>query len=141
MATNLERIKQYRIMLLAIVLWREARGEGRDGMVAVACVIRNRMRAGWYGRSLHRNITAKNQFTSISVAGDPNLRAWPTEDDPTIVTAVEVSDAILYGNAPDITGGALYYEHPAAANSEWFRLNVRERLQVTARIGRQVFYA
>jgi len=125
--------------LLALVMWREARGEGLEGMRAVAHVIRNRVfmwHKGWI-----EVITAKNQFSSMASKGDGQLVMWPQDGDQDFEVAKRVARAVLTGLDQDLTKGAVYYENPQVATSAWFINNVRKRRPKVAEIGRHVFYA
>ena len=143
-----EVLRMYETSMLAVCIWREARGEGANGMRAVACVIRNRARAGWRGGSWVGNIVAPNQFTSMKVRGDNMLVQWPRPDiNPrplADVFAFEIADSFFTGDPPDITGGALYFRNPQSATSAWFEREIVQKPGVhpeTARIGNHVFYA
>ena len=132
--------RAYETVMLALVMWREARGEGRDGMRAVGHVVRNRHKAGW--GSVVECIVKKNQFTSMSVPGDSQLTRWPKVSE--FLDTLHDAQRILDDSDPDITGGALYYENPDVATSAWFINNVRLNTvehPSTATIGRHVFYA
>lgn len=129
----------YLKVLFALLIWREARSEGVKGMTAVGCVVRNRVQARW--GSWFKCMTAKNQFTSISVKGDPQLTLWPPPTDSQWAEAMSIASRVYDGLETDVTGGALYYENPTTATSAWFANNVRDVRPVTARIGQHVFYA
>lgn len=107
----------YDTFLLALTMRREARGEGRDGMRAVAHVIRNRHKAGW--GTIYDCITRKNQFTSMSVPGDGQLTHWPKPVD--FLNTLHDAKRVLDGQDGDMTEGALYYYNPATATSTWFK--------------------
>ena len=130
----------YATVALALCMWREARGEGLEGMRAVAHVVRNRHLGGW--GSLVQVITAPKQFSSMSLRGDTQTTAWPSDTDGSFAAALLMADQMLSGTpGPDPTGGALYYENKAVATSEWFIKNVRNRMRQTATIGNHTFYA
>jgi N-acetylmuramoyl-L-alanine amidase len=58
--------------LLALAIYREARGEDLAAKIAVGCVIRNRVQhPSWYGRSWFEVITKPYQFSSFNL-GEPN---------------------------------------------------------------------
>lgn len=129
----------YDAFLLALALYREARGEGQRGMEAVACVVRNRVET--WGGGYYRQLTGRNQFSAMSVVGDPQTVVWPAPSDRAWKMAQAIAGATLTGVLQDVTGGALFYENPAAATSAWFVRNVRNKRPKTATIGRHVFYA
>lgn len=129
--------------LLALTMWREARGEPDPGMLAVGCVVRNRVarnhQATWIG-----TMTAPHQFTSISVIGDSQTVRWPSLPSPAWERAWGLSGAIMGvsgGPVDDPTGGATFYRNPATATSGWFDHQVATgKLQETVTIGNHVFY-
>ena len=134
--------RAYEAVMLALVMWREARGEGRDGQRAVGHVVRNRAKAGW--GSVVECIVKKNQFTSMSVPGDGQLTKWPTLSDGRFREALEDAQRILDGSDGDLTGGALYYANLEVATSGWFFEHIvgdPVGHPVTATIGRHTFFA
>lgn len=94
--------------LLALCVWREARGEPDDGMLGVAHSVLNRVaRPGWWGSTIHSVILQPAQYASFS-ADDPNNVLWPLEADETWHASKRAAqDAI--GGAPDPTDGATNY--------------------------------
>lgn len=139
----------YPEFLLALVMWREARGEGEAGMRAVGHVIRNRVFDGqgdW-----HKVITAPLQFTSMNppktkegFPKDGQTALFPKSDDLRWISAVEAAHKIFSGQDQDITGGALYYanlEH--IDKGGWFEVTILSdpaKFPQTAVIGRHTFY-
>jgi hypothetical protein len=124
--------------LLALVTWREARGEGNAGMRAVMHVIANRVKA-W--RSTYAAvICGKDQFSSMSVLGDPGTIAWPAPADPEFLFCFELAETIEGDSDPTL--GSLYYENPTLARSPWFQTHVVDDpgYELKATIGRQNFY-
>jgi spore germination cell wall hydrolase CwlJ-like protein len=129
--------------MLALVLWREARNQSREGIRAVGHVIRNRVNAGW--GDWIQVITAKNQFTSISHPGDPQLTLYPRSGDAAYLTILSLVDGIYDGSDADLTSGALYYWNPQTSDPQgWFASHIvadpAAHPQVAA-IGAHVFYA
>jgi hypothetical protein len=106
--------------LLAKTLQAEAGNQGIGGMLAVGSVIRNRM---GQGGSLSDVILAPAQFSAWNKVtgavggeqGQDMAALKPSED------AYAAADAILSGNAPDITGGATHYYNPSISNPAWGR--------------------
>lgn len=119
--------------ILALVVWREARGEGHDGMRAVAHVIYNRVQAGhtdWASI-----IEAKWQFSSLTAPGDPMLVQWPKPPDPAFEDAMSIVDLIYNGNDFDLTYGATHYFNPNVVKPAW-----AASLTKVASIGHHDFY-
>ena len=128
--------------LLALCLWREARGEGEDGMRAVACVVMNRVKAKW--GTLQKVILGKNQFTSMSVPSDSQFTLQPKANDKLYKIASEIAEEAIAGELEDTTKGALYYANLKIATSGWFFKNIvgkpKEHPE-TVQIGRHSFFA
>jgi len=60
--------------LLALMLWREARGESDEAKIAVAHTVVNRVaHPGWWGRTVDDVIAKKWQYSSMTDPGDPQL--------------------------------------------------------------------
>jgi spore germination cell wall hydrolase CwlJ-like protein len=69
--------------LLALVCWREARGEPADGQVALCYSIMNRVRnPSWWGDSVASVVWKKWQYSSMTDPNDPQHRPEPRPDDP-----------------------------------------------------------
>ena len=126
--------------LWALCLWREARGEGVDGMRAVAWVILNRSRK--WGRSIHDIIMEPNQFTSMTVDSHPPN---PQPDDLQMAEAEGiVNDLFSLRDTVDPTGGAVYYGNLHTATSGWFFRNIVDdkiKHPQTTTIGHHTFFA
>jgi N-acetylmuramoyl-L-alanine amidase len=123
---------------LARTIWGEARGEGYDGMQAVANVVMNRVHAGTFpgGYSITGVCRAPRQFSCWN-PGDPNLQPMlsVSSSNPQFQTAMQIAQEAVAGTLPDITNGATYYHSTSIATpSSW-----GDKTQV-ASIGNQVFY-
>lgn len=138
METNFVNWQDYNTSLLAVVAYREARGEGPEGIRAVMNVIKNRVNAGWGDWS--KVITGRNQFTSISVPGNSQTVIWPAKPDPIFDTCMAIATDVMAGTSADNTGGALYYGNPRDITSSWFINNVVNKRPKTASIGLHDFY-
>lgn len=130
-------LDDYNKSLLAICMWREARGEGPDGMRAVGCVIRNRVN-DWKLRWA-TVIIGHNQFASMTVKGDPETVLWPGPGDAQLV--LTIADEIYAGTHLDITGGAHYYANEAYITSDWYAQHVIASPEhpVTVILGKHTF--
>jgi N-acetylmuramoyl-L-alanine amidase len=102
--------------MLALTLWREARGEGSEGMLAVACVVRNRVlknKSNYYAE-----VIKPWQFSSITAKGDPELALWPWVNDPSWGNAETIASGVIGGVLVDPTGGATLYWNPKGISSD-----------------------
>lgn len=113
--------------ILALTLWREARGEGREGMYAVLCVIRNR------GGDLIAQVEKKWQFSSLTAPGDPMLVQWPLVGDPQFTVSMDLVTNVA--TLPDITNGATHYFNPSVVLPTWAKSMTK-----VASIGHHDFY-
>lgn len=123
----------YKWVLLALCLWREARGCSHDQKRAVAHVITNRASGlnpkQYGGPSLVGVVTAPYQFTSISPPHSSvtsfaewiNATTWPQESDLNWAECCSIADSIGKGtDGPDPTNGANhYYTEPISAVPVW----------------------
>ena len=122
--------------IAARTVWGEARGEGFDGMVAVAHVIVNRAeKGGWRGDTLKR-VCLKNWQFSCWNKSDPNrskLEGLPKHTPGYREALNAVALALVADNDP--TMGACHY-HVAGLDPDW-----RDDSKITAKIHNHVFYA
>ncbi len=138
---------EYDLVMLALTMWREAQGEGREGMRAVGHVIRNRVLNG--SEPWDVVITKKWQFSSISVLGDGETIDWPDRNDPQAkqdawVLAMQLAGPIFEGTDEDITSGSLWYFNPAATpptSSFWASVANNPECEKVLTLGHHEFYA
>ena len=125
------------IDLLARTIWGEARGEGTQGMHAVANVIMNRVKkGGWYGATVQDVVLKPYQF-SVWNKEDPNREKAlsVTVADSQFWTAKKLASLAYNGQLDDITGGAVNY-HANYSSPSWAKSMTK-----TATIGKHIFYA
>src|SRR5271163_3202843 len=104
--------------MVALCLWREARGVGNSGMVAVACVIRNR--ALKHDTSYYAQVVSPLQFSSITAKGDPQLNNYPAGADTSWQLATKIVASLADGSLADTTEGAtLYYDDSIPFPKGW----------------------
>lgn len=121
--------------LLALVIWREARGESFLGKRGVGCVVRNRIDAQTYfGHDYQTVILKPYQFSSFN-ANDPNSTKWPVDGDEVWMDCLAEANEVL-GGCDDLTFGALFYYSPplVAPPRAWGNVSA------TAHIGHLEFY-
>lgn len=127
---------------LALVAWKEARGEGIVGMLAVMHVCINRIGKPGFASTLHDVIYGKNQFTSMSVPSDPEFDLQPSINDKMFDTCMTMAEAI--DSKQDITNNALYYANLKYVTSGWFFDNIindSTKHPITTKIGNHTFFA
>lgn len=106
----------------------ESRGEGREGMKAVAFVIQNRVEHKRWPNTVKDVIHQPKQFSFLS---DWHKQRTPTQKDWTTARAVAYS--VLHKKVEDITGGATHYTEKTIQRS-WMK-----NLELVGVIGRHKF--
>ena len=97
--------------LLALCIYREARGESFLGKRAVGCCVRNRVLARTYFGIDYSSVILKHwQFSSFN-ATDPNSSVWPIDGEPVWMECLAEANNVL-GGIDDMTNGALFYYSP-----------------------------
>lgn len=119
------------LVLLAICIWGEARGESEDGKAAVAHVVLNRWKKqSWYGETINDVILKPYQFSFFNKPVDLSV----IKNDLTWESCVFAAWEAILGISTDPTHGATHYCRwdcwPA-----W-----RKNLKFTCQIGQHVFY-
>lgn len=95
--------------MLALCIFREARGETVLGQRAVANVILNRAkRPGWWGSDVFTVITKAYQFSSFN-KGEPNSIVYGAPNDASWHQCFAVAQSALDGSLLDNTIGATFY--------------------------------
>ncbi|MCQ2386947.1 MAG: spore cortex-lytic enzyme [Clostridia bacterium] len=110
-------------LLLARLIYGEARGESYTGQVAVGAVVMNRIKSASFPNTMSGVIYQRNAFTAVN---DGQINLTPNE------TAKKAAADAMNGFDP--TYGALYYYNPAIATSQWIFSR-----KTTITIGRHVF--
>ncbi len=114
------------IDVLARTLWGEARGEGVEGMEAVANVILNRARIAeekgsfWWGNNIIQVCQKPYQFSCWN-RSDPNFKKLSSVDDGDLyfASAMRVARRAVIGSLEgDVTEGATHY-HTKAIKPYW----------------------
>ena len=111
------------VMLLARLIYGEARGESYVGQVAVGAVVMNRIKSASFPNTMSGGIYQSYAFTAVA-DGQINLT-------PNATAKKAAQDAM---NGWDPSYGALYYYNPATATSSWIFSR-----KTTVTIGNHVF--
>lgn len=102
----------YEIVLLALTLWREARGESYEAKQAVAHTVKNRLsHPGWWGTDWISVLTKKWQYSSLTDPNDKQLTTWPKADDHSFEECLTIAERVVTGlyNSP-LKGIDSYYD-------------------------------
>jgi Cell Wall Hydrolase len=103
--------------ILALCIWREARGEMALGQRGVGCVVRNRIEAkSYFGHDYSSVILKPWQFSSFNAPPrtsitDPNSDLWPVDGTTDWMGCLAEANDVL-GGCDDVTNGALFYFSP-----------------------------
>lgn len=124
----------YSEWMLALCIWREARGEPAAGKIAVGEVIRNRMKANARWRNtISGVVTQPKQFSAFN-EGDPNAVKFPKPDEQAWLESCASAVLIMQDASDDIAKGANHY-HTKAVKPYW----ARGKMPV-CEIGNHIFY-
>ena len=121
-----------RMFMLALCVWREARGESARGKRLVAQVIRNRVEDSRWPAEYIGVILQPFQFSAFN-HGDPNALKFPAEHDPAWAACVEAAVAVLNADVP-FTSANHYVVDALRPRPTWF-----DDHKVVAREGAHVF--
>jgi len=126
------------VTVLACTLWMEARGDGEEGMQAVANVVMNRVNHPlWWGKDVVSVCLAPKQFTCWNPGSTqiPLLRDAIVDGDPAYKIALMIAEWAIEGALMDITRGADSYFSISMSPPFWAR-----GTEFTVQIGRQRFF-
>ena len=113
-------MKDAQTVILALCVWREARGEPRDCKLAVAYSVLNRVaRPAWWGKTVLGVLGKKWQYSSLAAPGDPQLILWPVESDSTWQECLDVADSALNNREPNPAPGADSYYDTSISAPDW----------------------
>lgn len=103
-------------VMLALLIWREARNQPFAAMVAVGCSVRNRVRTGgWWGKTYIEVILRPEQYSSFN-PGSPDAK-FPEDTDAIFPMCLAIARDVIAGTAADNTEGAQsYYDRSLDAN-------------------------
>lgn len=105
---------------LTATVWMEARGESRQGKLAVAYVLLNRLHSGKWGERAGEVCLANKQFSCWN-SDSPTRKALACTDEltPSWIDSAEAVRIAVAGEKPDPTGGALHYYNPDVVQPKW----------------------
>ena len=121
---------------LELCVYREARSLGYRGMLAVACVIKNRSTKR--KQTIAQVVYSPWQFSSMSDPRDPQLHMpIPSAKDPQWGEAQDIAASIIANGIVDITGNALEYYADYIPRPHWDW----SKLKATVTIGNTHFFS
>jgi len=112
MKSQAELAREASAFMLALVGWREARGEVLPVRIAVMYSVLNRVeRPAWWGRSVLEVVGKLWQYSALTAPGDPNLIKWPRHDDAVWwATFHSAYDVLEYRVANPMPGADSYHD-------------------------------
>lgn len=131
---------------VALVAWKEARGDGEPAMRAVMHVVVNRVGVPGFPGTIHEVVYQKNAFSSMSIPSDREYYLDPKQatgaDAIAWTFCQDVVQSVLDGTDHDLTNGARYYADLKNATSGWFLNHIVQSTDhpMVAKIGSQTFY-
>lgn len=126
----------WNISQLALLVWREARGEPYLGKVAVAWTVRNRVEhPKWWGDSYSAVMGMKWQYSALAAPGDPQLVKWPRYPDTEFSECLAIADKVIHGTVASPVAGADSYYATSIAAPFWAK-----DAQFVGAVGNHKFY-
>lgn len=113
--------------MLALVIYREARGETRAAQATVGWSILARVRkGGWWGNTIQEVIEKPWQYSSITAPHDPQYTGIPLTDgmlpgltDAAYMACLDVATAILGNTEPNTLPDADSYYDTSTPPPKW----------------------
>lgn len=107
------------VIFLALVVWREARGESQLAKTGVAMSIINRVvKPCWWGNTIMKVIFKKWQYSSMTDPNDRQLTSWPEQDD-VWTQCIKIADDALNGLLEHPAPGADSYYDDSIKPPKW----------------------
>lgn len=135
---------------LALLSWREAsRYGGTKSMEAIAHMIAQRVKAGWFGGNWLDNISNFYSYHAQNVAGMEPFK-FPDVREPNFRKFIQNLEEIYYGSSKDVLTVSpvgqpgLYCAELSFVNRDWFKENILSKLDIhpiTAKVGELTFFA
>lgn len=115
---------QFTCAHLALFAWQRGQRNATNGILAMAFIVRNRARAGWYGGDW-LEIIGNDYLTSPYREPELVVGAFPDTREPGFLRALQSIESVYDGTEPDpMTKGALYYAELNLVSSDWFKQNI-----------------
>lgn len=121
---------------MALVIWREARGEPLRAQIAVGfCILDRVNHPKWWGHNIMDVIRKRLQFSSMTDPRDKQLTTWPGPKDYSWDNALQVAAGVISGGYVNPADGADSYHDISIPSPKW-----AEEKKFVAQIGRLKFY-
>ena len=126
-----EATPTWELFLLALCIYREASNQPYEAKLGVAWSIANRVsRPRWWGHNWTEVITLKDQYTSMTWGGDPNLTRWPSGiNDPVWFDCLRAAAAAMRGGVgEDPVRGATHYFDQSIPAPRWTKVPTSQHM-------------
>jgi len=117
---------EYEKAVVALVCWKQMRGELYRGMSSLAMMFRNRAKSGWFDGSIYNNAIAWAREANMDLSDAPDARENQFQQ------VLQVMDGIFSDTVADRTGGSMYVAHISQADA----ING----EITTQIGQYIFF-
>lgn len=117
---------EYEKAVVALICWKQMKGELYRGMSYMAMMLRNRAKAGWFDGSIYFNAVAVARESEMKLEDFPDARELQFQN------ILQAMDGIFSDVTPDRTGGAMYVAHASSV----------ETLagEITTQVGQYIFF-
>jgi spore germination cell wall hydrolase CwlJ-like protein len=124
---------------IALTLWGEARNQGIQGLIAVACVLRNRLQRGTWGHTYVAVCLAPKQFSCWNIH-DPNRRLLEALIGQPVTTSIlavcyALADVLVHESIIHHVGAATHYYASSIPPPSWAATG-----ELVATIGQHKFF-
>lgn len=117
---------EYEKAVVALVCWKQMKGELYRGMSSLAMMFRNRARSGWFDGSIYNNAIAWAREANMNLSEAPDPRELQFQQ------LLQAIDGIFLDTVADKTGGSMYVAHISQADSI--------AGEITTQIGQYIFF-
>uniref|UniRef100_A0A6M3KEV7 Putative cell wall hydrolase n=1 Tax=viral metagenome TaxID=1070528 RepID=A0A6M3KEV7_9ZZZZ len=118
--TAIEKQRQADMVFLALVVWREARGESDEGKAGVIHCVLNRVdNPKWWGRNVCQVIFKKWQFSSMTDPKDPQLTNWPDPESESWQKCFRLAECAIFGTLENPVPEADSYHDISIPDPAW----------------------
>lgn len=107
-----------RLVMLALMVWREVRHEAAEVKLAVAYVAVTRAEKpgkDWWGDDILSVLFTPLQFTSLTYKADPQLTWFPREGTVWNECMTAAADALFHLKPNPVPGAVFYFSPPVTA--------------------------
>lgn len=123
------------VVFLALLVWREARGESEECQTGVACSVMNRVTSAAWRDNVMDVAFQHLQYTSLTHKKDPQVTNWPKSNDGSWKKCLEIAELAAEGRANNPIDGADSYHDTSVRDPHW-----ATKQAFVKQIGRVKFY-